>query len=105
MRMDRIKQMLEESPNDSFLHFALAKEYEKIDDFENAIVEYEFILKEEPEYVGLYYHLAAAATEIEKEEDYIKAIYEKGINIAQEQNDQHSLAELRNAFTNWELGV
>lgn len=103
MRKDRIKEMLVESPNDSFLHFALAKEHEKEEDFEQAIEEYEFIMQADPKYVGLYYHLAAAAIEMDKDPDYIKAIYEKGIEIANDQKDQHSVAELKNAYVNWEM--
>ena len=103
MRKDRILNMLEASPKDSFLHFALAKEYENEENWAKAIEEYEWIRSNEPKYVGMYYHLGAAAIEDEREETYIREAYEQGITIAKEQKDNHALAELQNSFMNWEM--
>lgn len=98
-----IKDMLAESKNDSFLHFALAKEHEKEENFEAAILEYEWIRENDREYVGMYYHLGAAAIEDERDEDYIEQVYKEGEACAQKLNDQHALAELKNAYMNWDL--
>jgi len=103
MRKERIKAMLVESPNDSFLHFAMAKEWEKEEDFMAAVEEYEWIVTNDPQYVGVYYHLAHAAIELEKEDDYISKVFTDGIKMAQGQNDQHAKAELQNAKMNWEI--
>lgn len=103
MRKKHIQEMLQESPNDSFLHFALAKEFEKEKDYDQAISEYEWIVSNDPEYVGVYYHLAHAAIEIEKEESYIIKIFEDGISVADNQRDLHAKAELQNAKINWEI--
>ena len=103
MRKERITSMLAESPNDSFLHFAMAKEWEKEENFEKAIAEYEWIVQNDPSYVGVYYHLAHAAIEMEMEENYIAKVFTDGINVALSQNDQHAKAELQNAKVNWEI--
>lgn len=103
MRKTHILNMLKDSPNDSFLHFALAKEHEKEDDFEAAVEEYEWIVENDPAYVGVYYHLAHAAIEIEKEDRYIEKVFSQGIQTADKQSDQHAKAELQNAKMNWEI--
>lgn len=103
MRKKQIENMLKDSPNDSFLHFALAKEYEKEEAWEDAMREYEFIVQNDPEYVGVYYHLAHVAIELEKPSEYIQKVFDDGIAISTNQHDLHAKAELQNAKTNWEL--
>lgn len=105
MRKQRIIEMLQESPLDSFLHFALAKEHEKEENWIDAIECYEWIRNHDENYVGLYYHLAAAAIEIEKDPTYITDVFLQGENIALKINDQHALAELKNSKMNWEMGL
>ncbi|MEL7161727.1 MAG: hypothetical protein AAFN92_13285, partial [Bacteroidota bacterium] len=56
-RKDQILSMLEASPKDSFLRFALAKEHEKAGADAGARSVYEAIVADDPEYVGTYYHL------------------------------------------------
>lgn len=103
MRKNLILDMLKESPNDPFLHFALAKEYEKEEDWSQAVNSYKWIHKNQVDYVGMYYHLALALIELDSPAEEIKAIYEEGIKIATDQGDQHAKAELQNAFLNWEM--
>lgn len=102
-RKAQILEMLADNPKDSFLLFALAKEHEKEDNWENAIEEYEKIAENDPEYLGRYFHHAAALIEIEGEESEIKEIYRQGIELANDTQDHHAKAELQNAFMNWEM--
>ncbi len=103
MRKKHIEEMLKDSPKDSFLHFALAKELEKEKNLEEAVNEYEWIVDNDPEYVGVYYHLAHLAIDLEKDTTYIEKVFNEGITIAQSQNDLHAKAELQNAKLNWEI--
>lgn len=103
MRKKRILDMMKQQPNDAFLHFALAKEFEKESDWEKAISYYEWIRKNEPTYVGMYYHLGAAAIEHELDSEYIDEIYQAGMEMAKSQSDQHALSELQNAYMNWQM--
>ena len=94
--------MLQESPLDEFLHFAIAKEYEKIGDYILA-EEYYIKLKEiNGDYVGLYYHLAKLYEKTEKP-DLALGIYNEGINIGKRLNEFHAISELMNAKKNLEL--
>jgi len=100
-RLERILKMLETEPESSFLLFALAKEYEKEGEQNLTIETFEKLRTLDPNYVGLYYHLAFAYHEVNPE--MALKIYEAGIQIAQNQNDLHALSELKNAKMNFEL--
>lgn len=93
----------EEDPNDHFVLFGLAKEHEKISDWDQAVAYYNTLKSIAPNYVGLYYHLAAALIEIDASEDIIQKTYEEGILIATSLEDHHAKAELQNAFQNWTI--
>ena len=97
--MDKItllNQYLQETPDDPFLHFALAKEYENRDQIDLAIEKYEYLMQAFESYVGTYYH---AGKVYEKKSKWTEAMscYEKGIVIARKAGDRHSAAELSEA--------
>lgn len=101
-RIDQIKSFLMDKPNDSFLLFALAKEYEGLKNEELALATYLKLKEVDINYVGLYYHLGKLYEELEQSEKAIST-YSEGIEIAKAKNDWHSLAELNNARTNAEM--
>jgi len=92
-RLDQLQELLREDPQDNFLLFALAQEYEKGEYFAEAIQQYETLRKEHADYVGTYYHLAKLYV---RQSDYQKAmeVYGEGILVAQQQGDRHALSEL-----------
>src|SRR6188474_1215649 len=96
-RIEKIKEMLTENPSDSFLKHALALEYIKLGNDSDARKLFESILKNEPGYIGSYYHLAKLLERIGEMNEAIK-IYEKGMEAAKKAGDNHSLNELRSAF-------
>ncbi len=96
-RVEKIKEMMKENPTDSFLCHALALEYIKLGNDEEARRLFESILKNEPTYIGSYYHLAKLLERIGETNEAIK-IYEKGMEEAKKAGDNHSLSELRSAF-------
>ena len=103
-RLHQIKSMLEDKPNDSFLMFALARELEGLEQWQDAIGAYERLKEVDPDYVGFYYHLAALYAEL-GESEKARDTYEKGIETAEKLKDFHALGELKNAFVNFEMGL
>lgn len=95
-RLEQLLQMLQNSPNEAFLRFAIAKEYEKQADWETALSYYLKIETDSPNYVGVYYHLGKIYEQLNQ---YEKALitYEKGMHVAKKAGDQHSLSELAGA--------
>jgi tetratricopeptide (TPR) repeat protein len=101
-RLEMLLGMYDEAQHDSFILFAIAKEYEYQKNIDKAIQTYEQLRARDPQYVGLFYHLAALYQE---REDYTTAmvVYEDGIDIAKKQADFHALSELLNAKQNLEI--
>jgi len=96
-RIEKIKEMLAGNPKDSFLCHALALEYIKLGNDSDARKLFESILENEPGYIGSYYHLAKLLERSGETNGAVK-VYEKGMEVAKEAGDNHSLSELRSAF-------
>ena len=95
-RMEQLQSFLKESPKDSFITFAIAKEYEKADDLVKAEEYYRMIEQNEPEYAGMYYHLGKVLFNQNRLQEAWD-IYTAGMAIAKSQKDQHALSELAGA--------
>lgn len=102
IRIERLKSLIVENPNDTFALFALAKEYEKIAEFENSIQLFEKLLVIDCSYIGAYYHLGKTYEQLNEVKKALN-IYEAGILVAQKLKDTHSLSELKNAKMNLEF--
>ncbi|MEM8527167.1 MAG: tetratricopeptide repeat protein [Bacteroidota bacterium] len=96
MSSDRLKQLqdfLVDSPNDPFLLFAMAKEYEKLEATDEALSYYLKLTREHPDYVGTYYHLGRLQVTFGKYEAALNT-YEKGMEVAKAAGDRHAYSEL-----------
>ncbi len=102
VRIERLKELLKQSPHDGFIRFALAKEFEKLGDHSKAIDLLDNLIKELPDYVGAYYHLAELLKGEERLEEAL-AVYDKGMEISQKLGEQHAYSELQNAKLNLEI--
>lgn len=101
-RIDTLLQFLKEDPEDSFIRFALAKEYEKIGTLKKALDTYNELRVLDPDYVGLYYHLAALQIELTLPDEALKT-YDQGIAVAKKAADFHALSELHTAKLNLDI--
>ncbi len=96
-RIELIKQQLLASPNDSFLLHALALEYIKLGQDQEARTCFEKVLGHDPGYVGSYYHLGKTLERLGLETE-AAGIYEKGMEKAKAAGEHRALGELRSAF-------
>ncbi len=101
-RIDQLLKYLADSPDDSFLKFAIAKEHEKSNTLEKALKFYLNIYENEPDYIGLYYHLGKLYEKIGENHLAVNT-YREGIDIGKKQGDFHAVSELNNAKTNLEI--
>ncbi len=102
MNKERIQQLnsfIESSEDDPFLYHALGLEY-KGTDSSLAKSNFQKALSIDEKYVGTYYHLAEVLIDLEELEE-AKSVYEKGIEMTSQLNDEHTLRELKNAFQNF----
>ena len=90
-------EFIKTSGKDSFLQHALALEYIKVDNDEEARKLFNEILLREPTYIGSYYHLGKL---LERVGDFDKAIrvYQRGMEEAKKAGDNHSYNELLGAL-------
>lgn len=105
MEDSRLKQLFdfhENDPKDPFPLFAIAKEYENLNQLDQALSWYLKLKKEHPEYIGLFYHLGKLYELIQEDILALEA-YKEGIKLASEIKDFHALSELNNAKLNLEM--
>ncbi|MCP4442815.1 MAG: tetratricopeptide repeat protein [Aureispira sp.] len=95
-RLEQLLTFLKTTPNEPFILFAIAKEYEGMDDLENALSYYEKLTTDSPNYVGTYYHLGKLLEALQREKEAFFT-YKKGMDIAKAQDDQHAFSELAGA--------
>jgi Tfp pilus assembly protein PilF len=96
-RIDRIKAFLKETPDDPFLNHALALEYVKLQQDDEARHYFEKNLTQSPEYVATYYHLAKLLERIQEQQLAIST-YERGMQVAKAAGDMHTYNELQGAY-------
>lgn len=96
-KIRELAQSLQKNPDDSFIKFALALELLKIDDVTKARVLFESILKQDPDYLGVYYHLGKLYESEGRIED-AKKIFSDGLTIAEKQNNKRTELELKEAL-------
>ena len=95
-RLEQLKAFLAKTPKEPFILFAIAKEYEKLQQLPDALQYYEQLRQDSPNYVGTYYHLGKLLEQLGKEKEAFFT-YKKGMEIAKAAGDNHSLSELAGA--------
>jgi tetratricopeptide (TPR) repeat protein len=95
-RIDQIRQFLQDSPNDSFLRYALAQELQKQGDVEAAKDAYLWLTDNQPSYVATYYHLGKLLI-AQGEKEAALAWFNLGIEHAKAAKELHALSELQSA--------
>lgn len=100
-RIGKLRSLLQESPNDSFLKHALALELIKAGNDDAAAGLFNEILEYDADYVGSYYHLGKLHERNGRFNNAIE-IYKKGIEVAGRLADFHARNELRMALDDLE---
>jgi tetratricopeptide (TPR) repeat protein len=96
-RILQLTEFLQQSPSDNFLIHALALEYAKVEDFEQAKFYFEKNIALDNKYVATYYHLGKLYEKNGQEQEAIN-IYHAGMQVAQEVGDKHAYSELRSVY-------
>jgi len=96
-RMELLKGFLEQDPKDSFSRYALALEYVKASQPEDARREFEFVRDNDPAYVATYFQLAQLYRNLGLKHEAEKT-YRTGITVASKAGDGHTQSELEGAL-------
>jgi len=96
-RIEILKDFLNDSPKDSFSRYALALEYVKLGQNEDAIREFETVRKNDPDYVATYFQLGQVYQKLGHRHDAEKT-FRTGITVAAKMGDEHTKSELEAAL-------
>jgi Tfp pilus assembly protein PilF len=96
-RIEILKGFLNENANDSFSRYALALEYVKLGQNDDAVREFETVKKNDPEYVATYFQLGQLYQKLGQTHEAEKT-FRTGITIAARAGDEHTKSELEGAL-------
>lgn len=98
-RLDFLKKMVAEEPEDPFNGYALALELEASEP-QAALDYYQKVLREFPDYLPTYYRAAQFFSSVNLLED-AKSTFEMGIRLAENKKERKASTELRQAYQNF----
>ncbi len=99
-RIEDLEKMLDESPDDPFLIFALAKEYEKSEGTLQTLLMYEHLVTNYPSYIATYYHYAKVLHKAGNKNEAVRLL-EKGIEAGTKAKEMHTVSEMRGLLNLW----
>jgi len=96
-RIEQLQEFLKEDSNDSFLTYALALEYVRVEKNDTARDCFLKLIKDDENYIASYYQLGKLY-ELLNDAEKARGIYKKGIKIAQKSENKKTLLELQEAY-------
>jgi tetratricopeptide (TPR) repeat protein len=96
-RIEQLQEFLNEDSNDSFLRYALALEYVRVEKNDTARDCFLKLIKDDENYIATYYQLGKLYESLNDSEK-AREIYKKGIKIAQKSENKKTLLELQEAY-------
>ena len=92
-RIDKIRTMLEDDPEDTFLRYSLAMEQEKIGELDASETGLRSLMGEETPYVPAFFMLAQHLAKRDRVND-ARTVLRSGIEQARQQRDDHAAGEM-----------
>lgn len=96
-RIEQLQAFLKEEHDDSFLKYALALEYVKIEKYDIAKNCFVKLIKDDKNYVASYYQLGKLYEAL-NDLEHATEVYKKGIKIAEKIKNKKTLLELKEAY-------
>jgi len=97
IRLEALKNMVAQNPNDSFSRYGLAMEYARSGDLEQAVEEYRALLAANPNYPAAYFHGGQALEKLGRREE-ARTLYQQGIEATTRLGDLHTRSEIQAAL-------
>src|ERR1041385_9101670 len=96
-RIEILKGFLNDNANDSFSRYALALEYSKLGQNDDALREFKTVLHNDQAYVATYYQLGQLYQQVGQKHEAEKT-FRTGITVAAKAGDEHTRSELEAAL-------
>ena len=97
-RIDKLRKMLEDQPDDTFLLYGLAMEWKKAGDHKQALEGFDRVIQQNSAYCYAYYQ-KGLVLEDQGDLNAAKTAYEQGIEAARKSGDDHARSELEAALS------
>ncbi len=96
-RLEILKNLVAQRPEDSFSRYGLAMEYLNSGNLEQAAAEYRELLLRNPDYAAAYYHGGQALEKLGRIEE-ARRLYQEGIEATTRLGDLHTRGEIQAAL-------
>jgi tetratricopeptide (TPR) repeat protein len=96
-RLESLKRMVEENPDDNFLRYGLAMEYRNTGDLERAVGEFRGLLAVNPDYAPAYFQGGQTLERLGRPEE-AREMYREGVAVTTSKGDQHARSEMQAAL-------
>lgn len=96
-RLDQLIKMLQNEPADRFLNFALAMEYIKAGQQQEALAQFSRVVEIDPAYVPAYFQKADLLVALGRHGD-AKQVYAEALTAAEQSGDKHAVQKIREAL-------
>ena len=101
-RIDELEALLDQEPDDPFLIYALAREYEQQLNTMQALLMYEHLVTNHPDYIATYYHYARLLWNAGNKKAAVQLI-QQGIDTGMRVNDLHAVSEMKSLLMEWDV--
>ncbi len=99
-KIPELETLLDDRPDDPFIIYALAREYDKIGNPLQAVLLYEHLVNEHPDYIGTYYHYASLLYGRGNRNEALK-LTNIGIERGTAIKDVNNVSELKSLKAGW----
>lgn len=96
-RLNYLRELEKNKPDDAFVKYAIALEYVKRGQDEEAHDVFKMLTEKFNDYVATYYQFAKLLEKMNRKDDAIR-IYRDGIRVATNAKDHHAANELKQAL-------
>ena len=96
-RVEMLKSLLADDPNNTFARYGLAMEYMKSGQLDTAVSEFRALIAADRNYCAAYYH-GAQALERMGDVEAARQMYEQGIEATMRTGDAHTRSEMQAAL-------
>jgi tetratricopeptide (TPR) repeat protein len=93
-RLEVLKELLADSPANTFARYGLAMEYVKTGELDRGLAEFEALLVTDPNYSAAYFHGGQALEKLGRLEE-ARSLYRRGVAVTR---DPHARSELQAAL-------
>lgn len=96
-RLEALKSMVAQQPNDSFLRYGLAMEYRNAGELEAAMGEFRALFGINPDYSAAYFHGGQTLEKLGRP-DEAREVYLTGLEVTNRKGDLHTRDEIQGAL-------